>query len=388
MKALIVFGTRPEIIKLAPLYFTLKKDIDVRTLHTRQHDELADDVLEFFKLKPEFSERCMLIMNEERRSGSIGTIIRAINPDVVIVQGDTFTTYAGAYTAFLLKKPVIHMEAGLRTYKKFSPYPEETFRRLTTQLSDFHFAPTQINYDNLIAEGVKEDRIFVAGNTIVDSMNMTSKLIKKDDVNKELMKSDSELPDMIKGKQFIVITSHRRENIGKRLERICRASIELATKYPEKIFIWTMHKNPAVREIVIHHMANRPNNLRLIESISYPTMLYLIKHSQMMLTDSGGIQEEVVSYNKPIIILREDPERPEVVTEGLGFLVGSDTKKIISTFEKLDRNYESFKELKNPYGDGRTSERVLKLLLNKEVIKFLKHYPENSEKVFNIKELL
>lgn len=388
MKALIVFGTRPEIIKLAPLYFTMKKDIDVRTLHTRQHDELADDVLEFFKLKPEFSERCMLIMNEERRSGSIGTIIRAINPDVVIVQGDTFTTYAGAYTAFLLKKPVIHMEAGLRTYKKFSPYPEETFRRLTTQLADFHFAPTQMNYDNLIAEGVKPDRIFVAGNTIVDSMKMTSALINKDDVNDELSKSDPELTKMIEDKQFIVVTSHRRENIGKPLDRICKAVIELAKKYPKKVFIWTMHKNPAVREIVIHHMMHRPNNLRLIESISYPTMLYLIKHSQMMLTDSGGIQEEVVSYNKPIIILREDTERPEVVEEGLGFLVGSDTKLIIDTFEKLDTNYETFKELHNPYGDGRTSERVVKLLQHPEVIKFLKHYPDNAETVFDIKELL
>jgi len=162
MKALVVFGTRPEIIKLAPIVYKLKEKMEVRVFHTRQHDELADDVIKFFKISPDFNEKTMLHSADERRSGRMGTILRAINPDIVIVQGDTFTTYAGAFTAFLLRKPVLHLEAGLRTHKKFSPFPEETFRKLVSNLADFHFVPTETSKQNLLREGIAKDRIFVA----------------------------------------------------------------------------------------------------------------------------------------------------------------------------------------------------------------------------------
>lgn len=391
MKILIVFGTRPEIIKLAPVYFKLKEKMETRILHTRQHDELADDVLNFFGIEPDYNERTMLVMDEERRLGNIRTIIKAENPDIIIVQGDTFTTYAGAYTSFLLKKPVLHLEAGLRTFNKFSPYPEETFRKLTTQLSEFHFAPTIKSKNNLLAEGIAENRVFVTGNPIVDATNMTLKLVKEKDVQKELEAKDPAALKMIANHKFFLITSHRRENIGTPLKMICRSILKLAKKYPDKIFLWLLHKNPLVREIVFDSLQNRPQNLRLLEALTYPTLLYLINRSQFVLTDSGGIQEEIVSFNKPVMILRNDTERPEVVKAGLGFLVGSNERKIIDTFITLNEDqkfYESLGKIINPFGDGKTAERVLNFLQKKQIREFLKKYPESHNEKIKVKNLL
>ena len=245
-----------------------------------------------------------------------------------------------------------------------------------------------LNYNNLIAEGVPSDRIFITGNTVVDATHMASNIMNHDVVNNELSASDPELVELIKDKPFIVITAHRRENIGEPLKRICISVLKLARKYPKKIFIWTLHKNPLVREIIIHEMSDRPDNLRLIEAVTYPTMIFLVKNSQFMLTDSGGLQEEVVSFKKPIIILRENTERPEVVKEGLGFLVGSDIDKIVDTFEKLDTNIHTFKGLKNPYGDGRTSERILNFLESEEIQHFVDNYPDSASTKLKMKDLL
>jgi len=349
MKALIIFGTRPEIIKLAPVIFKLSEKMEVRVFHTRQHDELADDVIKFFKITPDFNERAMLNMTEERRSGRIGQIIRAVNPDIVIVQGDTFTTYAAAFTSFLLQKPVLHLEAGLRTYRKFSPFPEEMFRRLVSNLADFHFVPTENSRKNLLAEGIPEDRIVVAGNTIVDAANMALKRVDEQEALAEIHKynHDNDMDEMLANKKLVIITSHRRENIGQPLKRICRAMKELAAKYDNLLFIWVLHKNPNVREIVFNEMKTRSKNLKFVEALTYPTMLYFLNKAHLILTDSGGIQEEVVSLHKPVIILREDTERPEVVEYGLGFMVGTNIQKIHATFAKLNEDVDFYKELLN-----------------------------------------
>jgi len=383
MKALVIFGTRPEIIKLAPIIFKLQEKMEVRVFHTRQHDELADDVIKFFKITPDFNERTMLHMTEERRSGRIGQIVTAVNPDVVIVQGDTFTTYAAAFTAFLLHKPVLHLEAGLRTYRKFSPFPEEMFRRLVTNMADFHFVPTKNSEKNLLSEGIPKDRIIVSGNTIVDSANMALKRVDKVKAMKEIHKynHDDDLDEMLKNRKLVMITAHRRENIGQPLKDICTAMKKLAEKYDDLLFLWVLHKNPNVREIVFNEMAKKPNNLKFAEAFTYPTMLHFLNKAHLILTDSGGIQEEVVSLHKPVIILREDTERPEVIDYGLGFLVGTNIEKIIAAFTRLhdDKDfYNKVIKIANPFGDGKTSDRVLEFLTSPEVQKFLENYPESS----------
>ena len=380
MKALVIFGTRPEIIKLAPIIFKLQKKMEVRVFHTRQHDELADDVIKFFKITPDFNERTMLHMTEERRSGRIGQIIRAVNPDIVIVQGDTFTTYAAAFTAFLLQKPILHLEAGLRTYRKFSPFPEEMFRRLVSNLADFHFVPTETSKKNLLSEGIPEDRIFVSGNTIVDAANMVMGRIDEKKALEEIHKynHDADLDEMLENKKLVIITAHRRENIGQPLKDICTTMKRLAEKYKDMLFLWVLHKNPNVREIVFNEMRERPINLKFAEAFAYPTMLYFLNRAHIILTDSGGIQEEVVSLHKPVIILREDTERPEVIDYGLGFLVGTDIELIMSTFGRLHDDkefYDGLTKLENPFGDGKTSDRVLEFLTSYEVQEYLKSYP-------------
>ncbi|MCF7815070.1 MAG: UDP-N-acetylglucosamine 2-epimerase (non-hydrolyzing) [Candidatus Cloacimonetes bacterium] len=390
MKALVIFGTRPEIIKLAPVIFKLNEKMDVRVFHTRQHDELADDVIKFFKITPDFNERTMLNMTEERRSGRIGQIIRAINPDIIIVQGDTFTTYAAAFTAFLLRKPVLHLEAGLRTFRKYSPFPEEMFRRLVSNLSDFHFVPTTTSKQNLLNEGIPEDRIVVSGNTIVDAANMAIKRVDEEAAMAEIHKynHDDDLDEMLETNQLVVITSHRRENIGQPLKRICSAAKQLAAKYENLLFIWVLHKNPNVREIVFNELKDRPKNLKFVEALSYPAMLYFLDKAHLILTDSGGIQEEVVSLHKPVIILREDTERPEVVEYGLGFMVGTDIEKIMATFTKLNEDidfYKTLTKIDNPFGDGKTADRVLEFLTSPEVENYLKNYPDNANHVFKTK---
>jgi len=387
MKALVIFGTRPEIIKLAPIVFKLQEKMEVRVFHTRQHDELADDVIKFFKISPDFNERTMLHMTEERRSGRIGQIITAVNPDIVIVQGDTFTTYAAAFTSFLLHKPVLHLEAGLRTYRKFSPFPEEMFRRLVSNMADFHFVPTENSKQNLLGEGIPDDRIVVSGNTIVDAANMAMKRVSEKQAIEEIHKynHDPDLDEMLENKKLVVITAHRRENIGKPLKDICTAMKNLAEKYDDMLFLWVLHKNPNVREIVFNEMKEKPKNLKFAEAFTYPTMLYFLDKAHIILTDSGGIQEEVVSLHKPVIILRGDTERPEVVEYGLGFLVGTDIDKIMNSFTQLhddEEFYNKLTKIKNPFGDGKTSDRVLEFLTSDEVKEFLRNYPNSVNHTF------
>ena len=317
-------------------------------------------------------------------------IIKKENPDLTIVQGDTRTTYITAFISFLLKKPVLHLEAGLRTYNKFSPFPEEIFRSLISRIADFHFAPTQQAADNLTKEGISKDRIFTVGNTIVDATHIALSLLNENNVFKELVQYKSNIKELINKKDLVLVTSHRRENIGKPLKQICKTVIRLSKQYKDTLFLWSLHKNPEVRKIVLNEMKQKKENIILTESLSYPTMIFLIKKSHIILTDSGGIQEETTSLNKPVLILREYTERPEVIKTGRGFLVGTDEKKIIKTFSSLYKNIDLHKKIpirKNPFGDGKTSDRVLNFLQLKEVKEFLKKYPDSSNTTFNIGDI-
>ena len=395
MKVLIVFGTRPEIIKLAPVIHKLKDKIEVKIVRTWQHQELAKDVIKFFKLKPDYNVHYMLKITEgknteETVSGDLKNIIKKEEPDLIIVQGDTRTTYTTAFIGFLLKKPILHLEAGLRTYNKFSPFPEEIFRGLVSRIADFHFAPTQKAYDNLVNEGIHKDRIFISGNTIVDATQIALSLLDEKKVFNELIPYRHNIKELIKKKKVVLITSHRRENIGNPLKQICKAVISLSKQYPETLFLWSLHKNPEVRKIVLNEMKRKKENIILTESLSYPTMIFLIKKSHIILTDSGGIQEETTSLNKPVLVLREQTERPEVMENGMGSLVGTDEQKIIKTFSSLSKNSNFHKKNspgKNPFGDGKTSDRILKFLQLKEIKEFLKKYPESSDKKLKIGEL-
>jgi len=396
MKVLIAFGTRPEIIKLAPVIHKLKNKVNVKVVHSWQHNELAVDIINFFKLKLDYDAKDMLRITEGRGieetiSGDMKNIIKKESPDLIIVQGDTRTTYTAAFTSFLLKKPILHLEAGLRTYNKFSPFPEEIFRSLISKLADFHFAPTRQAADNLIKERIPKDRIFTVGNTIVDAIHMGISLVKPEIALKELSKYKKDIKTLLKGKKLIIITSHRRENIGEPMKHICKSVKTLANKYKNALFLWSLHKNPYVRKTILNEMKKEKKNIVFVEALSYPTMLFLLKKSYVILTDSGGIQEEAPSLNKPVLVLREATERPEVIKTGIGFLVGTDEKKITKTFSSLyeDENfYKSISIRKNPFGDGKTSDRVLKFLQLKGVKEFLEKYPESSDKTFNIGRLL
>ncbi len=392
-KVLIIFGTRPEIIKLAPVYHKLKDHCLVSMLHTGQHVELAEDVLDFFSLRPTIHGNCMSdsYSYQERLHCLMDVISHSIeseNPDIVIVQGDTLTTYTGAFIAFILKKPVLHLEAGLRTCSKYSPYPEEIYRNLVSRIADFHFAPTLRSCDNLIREGIREDRILLAGNTIVDTVHMVPSLLDRGKVFQELAPYQIDM-NKIADKNFVLITSHRRENIGAPLRQICTAVETLSQRYNNLLFIWILHKNPEVREIVIEMLSKKKENIALIEALTYPAMIYLLKDALMTMTDSGGIQEEAAALNKPIMILREVTERQEIVECGLGKLIGVDEEKIIQSFcSFMDGEKETERHLVacNPFGDGLTCDRLLDFLMLDEIRSFLGEYPQSADRTLKFKD--
>ncbi len=381
MKVLISFGTRPEIIKLAPVILTLKREFDVITVHTGQHDILAEEMIKFFKFKIDYRLKDILSITENKKSlhpvkGEIVEVIRKEKPDVVIVQGDTRTTFISAFAAFMEKIVLIHLEAGLRTYNKFAPFPEEIYRSLISRMADIHLAPTEKAKQNLIKENIREDRIFVVGNSIVDALILATSKIKEKDVFKELSQYTNNIKE-IKEKEIVLITSHRRENIGKPLLNICKSVKKLAEKYNRTVFIWSLHKNPEVRKIVLNEMKKKRKNIILTGPLSYPTTIYLIKNSSVILTDSGGIQEESVSLGKKVIILREVTERPEVVDTGFGYIAGSSVEKITNIFSTIYRKRMK-KGLKknNPFGDGKTSVKILKLLKKRRIKELIYNYPE------------
>jgi len=391
MKIFIVFGTRPEAIKLAPVIYKLKDHFDLRVISSGQHLELLRQVTEFYKLNPNYSFGCM--HNGQDLEELYKCIHRKMriaidleDPDLIIVQGDTFTTYSAAFVGSMLKKPVFHVEAGLRTTKKFFPFPEEILRNLVSRIADIHFSPTQGSAKNLISEGIRRDRILITGNTIVDALHLAQTLLDEKEVMKELAQNDSEIPKLLQRQKLILITSHRRENIGEPLINICRVVKSLGKKHEDALFLWPIHKNPEVRNIVHQEMSNRPNNIFLTEAVTYPTMIYLMRKAFIIMTDSGGIQEEASTIGKAVIIFRESTERPEVIESGYGFLAEDDEEKIAYLFGQLYANNNGHKNLakkKNPFGDGKASDRILKFLQLEETRNFIENYPASAETYLN-----
>lgn len=393
MKIMISLGTRPEAIKLVPLIFKLREAHDVVVVSSGQHDELLDQVLRFFDVKTHYDLNCMGdVPNLEKLSMNIidtmGTVIGDEDPDAIIVQGDTMTVYQTAFVAFLRKKPLFHLEAGLRTYDKFSPYPEEILRQLVGKLADFHFCPTGKSLDNLLKEGVPRDRILVTGNTVIDALHLAREKVKEENVFRELEEYNFPVERLKQGDQTVLLTVHRRENIGEPMRNICRAVKHLAAKFPHIIFTWVLHKNPHVRKLILDELEGKTENLVTIEPVSYESLVYFMKNSFMMMTDSGGIQEESPTFGKPVIVLRESTERPEIIDSGIGFEMGKGVpeQKIIDTFMKLYEDREFYNNIaakENPFGDGNASDRIFQLFSSESMQSFLKDYPQSSARTLD-----
>ena len=376
IKVLSVFGTRPEAIKMAPLIKVLQKekDIDSKVCVTAQHREMLDQVMDIFQLTADYDLNIM----EEKQSLSDITIhalkgleevIKDAQPDMVLVHGDTATTFAGALASYYNKVNLGHVEAGLRTYNKYFPYPEELNRRLVGAIADLHFAPTFGSKRNLLRENIGENSIFVTGNTVIDALKTT--------INKEYEFKDSTLKKADFSKRIILVTAHRRENIGEPLENICNAINQICENYKDVEIIYPVHMNPKVRDIVFGILGNK-DRVHLIDPIDVVEMHNLMDRSFIVLTDSGGLQEEAPSLGKPVLVLRSETERPEAIEYGTVKLAGTKMKNIYTLASILldDKNeYEKMANAINPYGDGYASERIKDCLLYK--FRYKKERPDD-----------
>jgi UDP-N-acetylglucosamine 2-epimerase (non-hydrolysing) len=361
-KILTIFGTRPEAIKLAPIIKELSHSHDEFESIvgvTGQHDKLLKQVLDIFKIRPSFNLKVMrknqnltdltaLILKE------MGKILDDVKPDLILVQGDTTTVFATALAAFYRKIRIGHVEAGLRTEDKYQPFPEEINRRLADQVSDLFFAPTEGNMTNLIRSGIQKERIYVTGNTVVDAL---LDIVSSD--HSPRIKGLKNIPE-----KMVLITAHRRENFGEPFKNVFNALQELSHMYQDFHFVYPVHPNPNVHDLA-YHMLSKIKNIHLIEPIDYFSFIYLMKKSYIVLTDSGGIQEEAPTLNKPVLILREKTERGELVDAGGAILVGTNKEKIIEETAKLissDQHYKRMSHIKNPFGDGNASLRIVQIL--------------------------
>ncbi len=360
----VIFGTRPEAIKLAPLILKLKKDsrFTVNVCVTAQHRQMLDQVLEIFEITPDVDLNIMKpnqSLAEVTSNAILGVeqYFKQCKPDCVLVQGDTTTVMAASIVSFYNKIPVGHVEAGLRTHNKFSPFPEEINRVLTTHIAELHFAPTELSQQHLINEGIKPEKVFVTGNTVIDAL-----LLARNKVEKNPPPLDERVEKIINDKKPIVlITGHRRENFGDGFENICQAIATLATEFTDHTFIYPVHLNPNVREPVFRLLSDKKNAL-LIEPLSYLPFVKLMIHSKLILTDSGGIQEEAPTFGIPVLVMRDTTERPEGISAGTVKLVGASVSTIVSTAKDLLSNPNSYKAMAsaaNPYGDGKAAERII-----------------------------
>jgi UDP-N-acetylglucosamine 2-epimerase (non-hydrolysing) len=373
-KIILVFGTRPEAIKVAPLVHALKAEPDnfsVKVCVTSQHREMLDQVLNIFAIKPDID---LNLMKKNQDLSNLTSIIltkmRNVfikhRPDIVLVHGDTTTTLATAMAAFYESIKVGHIEAGLRTYNLNAPFPEEFNRQITSKIAKWHFAPTKLSQKNLISEGVDKSSIEVTGNTVIDALKWVLNRIDKNcNKKKNLVKNlSSNLPFDWQKENFILITAHRRENFGKTFLKICSAIRELALKYPKIHFVYPVHLNPNVNKSVYENLSDF-KNIHLICHQEYETFVYLLKHAYLVLTDSGGIQEEAPSLGKPVLVMREVTERPEAVKAGTVKLVGSSNQSIISGVSRLlddKKYYQIMSRAHNPYGDGLACKRIVDVL--------------------------
>lgn len=369
MKILLVFGTRPEAIKMLPLYHELKKNdnVSVSLCVTGQHRNMLDQVLTLFNVKPDFDLEIMqpkqdLTDISIKVLSGLRTLFESFKPDLVLVHGDTATTFAASLACYYQKIKVGHVEAGLRTNDLYSPWPEEANRRLTSVLSHFNFAPTDDSKRNLLKENFSSDNIYVTGNTVIDALYFVVNKIRNDiDINNELEKQ-FEFLDF--SKKVILITGHRRENFGEGFENICAAINNLAETHQDVQFVYPMHLNPNVREPVERYLSNK-TNIFLIEPLDYLPFVYLMDMSYLILTDSGGIQEEAPSLGKPVLVMRNTTERPEAVEAGTVRLVGTNANLIVNNVNELIDDvelYSKMSKLHNPYGDGKASERIAKII--------------------------
>lgn len=365
-KILTVFGTRPEAIKMAPLVKSLANDsrFEAKVCVTAQHREMLDQVLALFEITPDYDLDLMTVgqtLNKvtARILLEIKPILQEFKPDVVLVHGDTATTFAVSLAAYYEQISVGHVEAGLRTGNIYSPWPEEGNRKLTAALTHYHFAPTQVSKDNLLAENYSEESIYVTGNTVIDALLMTQKKVKND---LDLQSTLSALfPFLDESKKLILVTGHRRESFGDGFERICKALAITAMKHPNVQILYPMHLNPNVRE-PINRVLKGIDNIFLIEPQQYLPFVYLMSRSHLILTDSGGIQEEAPSIGKPVLVMRETTERPEAVNAGTVKLVGTDVEKITSNIDLLLNDAVEYKKMSfahNPYGDGQACQLII-----------------------------
>ena len=368
-KILIVFGTRPEAIKMAPLVHALVTDdrFDTKVCVTAQHREMLDQVLELFEIIPDFDLNIMKAgqtLNDVTTAILIGlkSVLEDFRPDVVLVHGDTATTFAASLAAYYQKIKVGHVEAGLRTGNIYSPWPEEANRKLTSAITNYHFAPTARSKENLLNEGVSEDEITITGNTVIDALFwVRAKLNKDSSLSNELT---SRFDYLDPNKKLILVTGHRRESFGGGFERICEALRQIATNHPDAQVLYPVHLNPNVQEPVNRLLKNLVN-VFLIEPQQYLPFCYLMDRASIILTDSGGIQEEAPSLGKPVLVMRETTERPEAVDAGTVRLVGTDVNLIVSQVNLLLTNpdeYQKMSRAHNPYGDGKASSRICQSL--------------------------
>lgn len=373
MKILTVFGTRPEAIKMAPLVNALTNHPDVKSYVcvTAQHREMLDQVLKLFEIKPDFDLNVMrpgqdLFSITTSILNGIKNILEEVKPDYVLVHGDTSTTLAASLAAFYSRIPVGHVEAGLRTRNIRSPWPEEANRQITGVLADLHFAPTEQARQNLLQERKPEDRIFVTGNTVIDALLSIKNKIENDEaLLKQFASQFSFLSDK---RRLILITGHRRENFGGGFENICTAIAELARIYPQMDFVYPVHLNPNVREPV-NRLLRGLDNIHLVEPLDYLPFVYLMQRSFLILTDSGGIQEEAPSLGKPVLVMRDTTERPEAVAAGTVRMVGTDVARIVQSVKDLTENEIEYKKMAyahNPYGNGTASPQIIQVLLNQQ----------------------
>ncbi len=374
MNITVVFGTRPEAIKLAPVIHRLSASdwCTLRVVVTGQHNQMLQQVLELFAIEPSVNLGIMqpgqsLFDITTRSIAGLGEEFRSYRPDVVIVQGDTTTTFAAALAAFYERIPIAHVEAGLRTYQKYAPFPEEINRVLTTHLADWHYAPTRRAKDNLQHEGIADERILVTGNTAIDALHwvlaMLNKLSRAQREQTLMLPADL-LDECESGSRpIILVTGHRRENFGDGFEQICTALLRLAQE-EDVMVVYPVHLNPNVRRPVERTLTSQPN-IRLLEPLPYREFAYLMQKAYLIITDSGGIQEEAPSLGKPVLVLRQVTERPEAIEAGTARLVGTDVERIVSTAHELLHDqtaYQMMAKAHNPYGDGKAAVRIVEHL--------------------------
>lgn len=364
MKILLCFGTRPEAIKMAPLYHELQQsNFEVKTCVTAQHREMLDQVLDFFEIVPDYDLNLMQL-NQSLNGLSakilfrIDEILTIEKPDLVLVHGDTTTSSMVALAAFHIGIKVGHIEAGLRTYNKQAPFPEEVNRQITSRIVDIHFTPTKQATQNLLNEGISKDVIKETGNTVIDALFWTiNKIESKNYVLPEIEKLKQMLPNT---KKIVLVTGHRRENFGEGIKNLCEALLKVAER-EDVVIVYPVHLNPNVKNVVYELLSNQ-KNIHLITPVSYPAFVWLMQQSFLIVTDSGGIQEEAPSLGKPVLVTRKVSERPEGLMAGFSTLVGANKSKILNSIQDILENFAGFENRINPYGNGNASKQIVDYL--------------------------